>query len=123
MTKLIIGIASTDYIRRRTIDIAAGRLVPKDSDPKIWLTSLESIGKLLDGNNSALLDAIRVHHPETVSELAKLTGREQSNVSRTLSRMADFHMVELQDNNRGGKKPVVNWDELSVKTEYSVDAA
>lgn len=113
MRKLIIGIASSEVIRKRTIDIAAGRLVPKKDDPKIWVSSMESIGRLLSRDNYLLIEAIRQHRPPTISELAKLVHREQANVSRTLSRMADFHIVELVENN-GKKKPEVNWDEISI---------
>ena len=60
-----------------------------------------------------MIEAIRRHHPQTVSELAKLVGREQSNVSRTLSRMADFHLVELVKAN-GKKQPLVKWDEIRI---------
>lgn len=113
MVRLLIGIASSEYIRQRTVDIAAGRLVPKDGDPKIWVSSMESIGRLLSKDNYAMIEAIRTHHPETISELAKLVSREQANVSRTLSRMADFHLVDFEEGN-GKKKPVVNWDEIAI---------
>ena len=113
MVKLIIGIASSQYIRQRTIDIAAGRLVPKEDDPRVWVSSMESIGRLLSKDNYAMIEAIRTHHPETISELAKLVSREQANVSRTLSRMADFHLVDFEEGN-GKKKPVVNWDEIAI---------
>ncbi len=121
MRTLIIGVASLDYIRQRTIDIAAGRIVPKKTDPKIWFTSLESLGRILNDNNRAMLDAIREHHPATVSELARLIGREQGNVSRTLSKMVEFHMVELVDNG-ASKMPVVDWDEINIKTQHALAA-
>ena len=105
--------ASSETIRQRTIDIAAGRLVPKEDDPKIWVSSMESIGRLLSKENYAMIEAIRQHHPLTISDLAKLVHREQANVSRTLSRMADFHIVELVETN-GKKKPVVNWEEIAI---------
>lgn len=113
MMKLVIGIASGQYIRQRTIDIAAGRVVPKQDDPKVWVSSMESIGRLLSKDNYAMIEAIRTHHPETISELAKLVSREQANVSRTLSRMADFHLVAFEEGN-GKKKPIVNWDEIAI---------
>ena len=113
MNRLIIGIASSQYIRQRAIDIAAGRIVPKKNDPKIWVSSLESIGRLLSADNYAMIEAIRMHHPETISELAKLVSREQANVSRTLSRMADFHLVDFEESN-GRKKPVVKWGEIVI---------
>lgn len=114
MSKLVIGIASGKYIRQRTIDIAAGRIVPKKGDPKIWVTSMDSMARLLNEENLAMLKIIREKHPDTVSALAKLIGREQGNVSRTLSRMANFHLVELVENN-GRKTPQVDWDELIFK--------
>jgi predicted transcriptional regulator len=113
MRTLVIGMASSQYIRQRTIDIAAGRIVPKASDPKVWVSSMESIGRLLSTDNYAMIEAIRTHHPATISELAKLVSREQANVSRTLSRMADFHIVDFEESN-GKKRPVVNWDEISI---------
>ena len=113
MVKLVIGIASSEYIRQRMIDIAAGRVVPEEVEPKVWVTSMESIGRLLSKENCAMIEAIRTHHPATVSELAKLVHRAQGNVSRTLSRMADFHMVEMIESN-GKKQPVVPWDEISI---------
>jgi len=111
--KLVIGIASSDYIRQRTMAIAAGRVTPKKDDPKVWVTSMESIGRLLSKDNYAMIDVIRKHHPATISDLAKLMGREQANVSRTLKRMADFHIVEFVEAN-GKKTPVVNWDEIAI---------
>lgn len=113
MAKLIIGIASSEYIRQRSIDIAAGRIVPKNGGPKIWVSSMEPIGRLLSADNYAMIEAIRTHHPETISELAKLVSREQANVSRTLSRMADFHLVDFEESN-GRKKPVVKWDAIAI---------
>ena len=74
---------------------------------------MESIGRLLSKDNYAMIEAIRQYHPETISDLAKLINREQANVSRTLSRMADFHIVDLIETN-GKKQPVVNWDEIAI---------
>ncbi len=113
MAKLIIGIASSEVLRQRTIDIAAGRIAPKKDEPKVWVSSMESIGRLLSKENYRLIEAIRQHHPLTISDLARLVQREQANVSRTLSRMADFHIVELVETN-GKKKPEVYWDEISI---------
>lgn len=114
MSKLVIGIASGKYIRQRSIDIAAGRIVPKKDDPKIWVTSMDSMARLLNEENLAMLQIIRKQHPETISALAKIIGREQSNVSRTLSRMANFHLVELVEAH-GKKMPQVDWDELTFR--------
>ncbi len=113
MRKLVIGVASGAVIRQRTMDIAAGRVRPDDSDPKIWVTSLVSVGRLLNAENLAMIDTIREKHPATITDLARLMNREQSNVSRTLKRMSEFHIVEF-DETGGRKTPVVNWDEISI---------
>ncbi len=42
-----IGIASQEKIRERVLAIAKGELKPKESDPKIWFTSMESLTKTL----------------------------------------------------------------------------
>lgn len=122
MTKqLVIGIAPLQYIRQRTIDIAAGRVTPEPDDPKVWFTSLESLGRLLNDKNTAMLETIRDYHPSTVSELAQLTHRAQSNVSRTLAKMAYFQLVQLLDNGVS-KTPVVDWDEIMIKTPHALTA-
>ncbi len=113
MRKLVIGVASKAFVRKRTIDIAAGRIKSKDTDPKIWVTSMESVGRLLNADNLSMIDTIREKHPATISDLAKLMKREQSNVSRTLKRMAEFHIVEF-DEAHGKKTPIVTWDEISI---------
>lgn len=113
MKKLIIGVASTTFIRQYTMDIASGRIKPKETDPKIWVSSVESVGRLLNAENLAMINIIRTQHPSTISDLAKLMNREQSNVSRTLKRMAEFHIVDLEETH-GKKMPVVNWDEISI---------
>ncbi|WP_409526408.1 MarR family transcriptional regulator [Nitrincola sp. MINF-07-Sa-05] len=121
MKRLIIGVASKSFTRQRTIDIAAGRIKPKDTDPKIWVNSVESVGRLLNAENLAMIGAIRTQHPATISDLAKLMKREQSNVSRTLKRMAEFHIVEFEESH-GKKMPVVNWDEISLHIPTSTAA-
>lgn len=113
MRKLVIGVAPSAFIRQRTIDIAAGRVKAKSSEPKLWVTSMASIGRLLNAENLAMIDTIRKQHPASISELAKLMNREQSNVSRTLKRMSEFHIVAF-DETRGKKMPVINWDEISI---------
>ena len=113
MKKLIIGIASKEFIRNRTIDIAAGRIKQTDSDPKVWMTSMETLGRLLNKDNLAMINIIREKHPATISDLAKLMKREQSNVSRTLKRMFEFHIVEFSEA-EGKKTPIINWDEISI---------
>jgi predicted transcriptional regulator len=42
MKTLKVGIASLEYMKKRTLAIARGRLKPAKDDPKMWFTSPES---------------------------------------------------------------------------------
>lgn len=72
MNTLRIGIASQKEIRQRTIDIASGRLTPKNTDPKVWFTSVESLAQVLSEDNRAMISSIRKYQPTSVSALAQI---------------------------------------------------
>ena len=90
-----IGIAPQARIRERMLAIARGELKPKASDPKIWFTSMRSLSQVLSDENRALLEVIRTAKPESISELADLTGRKQGNLSRTLKTMSRYGLVKM----------------------------
>jgi predicted transcriptional regulator len=90
-----IGIAPQARIRARMLAIARGQLKPKASDPKIWFTSMRSLSQVLSDENRALLEVIRTAKPDSISELADLTGRKQGNLSRTLKTMSRYGLVKL----------------------------
>lgn len=115
---LHIGIASRETMKRRTIAIAKGELRPGAGDPRIWFTSFESLGKVLSERNMLLLEIIRHSKPRSVTELARLSGRAKSNLSRTLSNMEGLGLVEMRtEDNR--KVPTVNYDR--VQFELALD--
>jgi len=95
MKVIRIGIAPQDRIRERMLAIASGELKPKASDPKIWFTSMRSLSQVLSDENRALLEVIRTAKPESISELADLTGRKQGNLSRTLKTMSRYGLVKM----------------------------
>jgi len=95
MSILKIGIMPRNQFQKRLIDIAAGRYQPKRGEPEVWFSSIESISKVLSGNNIRLLKIIAEHHPETLKELAELSGRKSSNLSRTLKTMERYGIVKL----------------------------
>lgn len=89
--------------RERTLAIARGEYTPKPGEPKIWFPSMKSLSEVLSDNNRELLHIIRERHPESISELAKMTGRKQSNLSRTLKTMERYGFVALKRQNRAVK--------------------
>jgi predicted transcriptional regulator len=95
-TKVVrIGIAPQARIRERMLAIARGELKPKASDPKIWFTSMRSLSQVLSDENRALIEVIRTAKPQSISELADLTGRKQGNLSRTLKTMSRYGLVKM----------------------------
>jgi predicted transcriptional regulator len=95
-----IGIASQEKIRARILAIAKGEIKPKASDPTIWFTSMQSLSQVLSDENRALLEVIRSARPESISELADITGRKQSNLSRTLKTMSKYGLIKMEKNKR-----------------------
>jgi len=62
----------------------------------IWFDSLKSVANVLSKENQQLLKVISEQEPQSVTELAALTGRAVSNVSRTLKTMGKYNLVEMQ---------------------------
>jgi predicted transcriptional regulator len=95
MKALKVGIASYEDMKARTMAIARGALKPKPGDPKVWFPSAESLVRVLSDRNRALLATIRKAQPKSLADLAELTGRKKSNLSRTLKTMERYGIVKL----------------------------
>jgi predicted transcriptional regulator len=109
---LRIGIAPREYIKQRTIDVVRGRKFGPN-EPRHWVSSFESLAKVLTERNMLLLEMIRNSQPKSMSELAKLSGRAKSNLSRTLHTMESMGLVELTLVTGGKKVPTVIYDSLT----------
>jgi predicted transcriptional regulator len=93
---LRIGIASREEIRAKTIAIARGKYKPSPDEPKVWFASLESLAQVLSKKNQLLLELIRQAQPASLKELATLSHRKESNLSRTLHTMEHYQLVRLR---------------------------
>lgn len=114
MSKLKIGIMSRELFQRRMIDIAAGKISAKSGESKIWFSSIKSLGEVLSENNIRLLKLIKEHHPETLAELARLSDRQTSNLSRTLKTMEKYGIVELKKHAQK-VQPIVKATEFDIQ--------
>lgn len=112
---LHIGIAPRDYVKQRTMDVVRGKPFGP-GEPRHWVSSLESLAKVLTDNNMILLEMIRNSKPQSLTELSKMSGRAKSNLSRTLHTMESLGLVELRSEASGKKVPTVVYD--SLKFEY-----
>ncbi|WJG09404.1 MarR family transcriptional regulator [Aliiglaciecola sp. LCG003] len=85
-----------------------GQTTDPDYPVDIWFDSLKSVANVLSKENQQLLKMIAEHQPQSVTELAMLTGRAVSNVSRTLKTLGTYNLVEMQKSPHG----------LAVKLQY-----
>ena len=118
---LKIGIAPLADIRARTIAIARGEFTPGPGDPRVWFTSVESLAQVLSSKNQRLLDTIKRVRPGSLKELARLAGRQESNLSRTLRTMERYGLVKLARSKEGTLVPSVPYDR--VLFDFSLDRA
>ncbi len=107
MTTLKVGIATYDQMKARTMAIAKGEHKPKRGEPKVWFTSMESFARILSDHNRELLDLMIETEPDSIAELAELSGRAKGNLSRTLKTMERYGLVVLEKGPKGRIKPRV----------------
>ncbi len=62
--------------------------------------SVETLLRLLTPQNRELLAIIRDKKPQSIAELAELTGRAQPNLTRTLGKLEAIGFVHLKSVNR-----------------------
>jgi predicted transcriptional regulator len=114
MTTLRVGIANYDEMKARTMAVARGERRVAPNEPKVWFTSTESFAKVLSAGNRELLRVIAEKAPGSVDELARLTGKAKSNLSRTLRTMEGYGLVVLERGERGRITPKVMHDRVEL---------
>jgi len=119
---LRIGIASRDEIRARTMAIVRGERKRDPHEPRVWFISIESLAQVLSSKNQLLLELIEKAKPASMSELAKLSGREESNLSRTLRTMERYGLVRLIRTDRR-VVPEVPYDRVAFELPITTQAA
>lgn len=119
MKTLMIGIARYEDMKERTLQIARGERKVKRGEPKVWFTSIESFAKVLSERNRTLLELIHEHQPQSLTELAELSGREKSNLSRTLKTMENYGLVSLKEGPGGSIIPRVPYSHIELNLALS----
>ena len=119
MKTLLIGIASFEEMKSRTMAVARGEHRISRTEPKVWFTSTESFAKVLSAGNRELLRLIAEQSPGSLDELSRLTGRAKSNLSRTLKTMEGYGLVLLERGDRGRIKPKVTHDRIELDLQLT----
>lgn len=91
------------------------RTVPKDAAGTSF-ESVEALLRLLTPQNRRLLAIIRDKKPQSIAELAELTGRAQPNLTRTLGKLEAVGFVLLKSINRR-KVPTAAVRSLRIKID------
>lgn len=119
--KVRIGIMSEELIRIRLLAIAQGKYQPKKNEPKMWFTSINAISQLLRPENLELLRLIQSQKPESLTQLAELTGRAKSNLSNTLKNLSDKGFVRLEPSCSNSLKPVAIYTDFEIVTDLKLE--
>jgi len=115
MSTLKVGIASYDEMKALTLAIAHGQRKLAPQEPRVWFPSTESFAKVLSAGNRELLRLISEEAPGSLDELAQLSGRKKSNLSRTLKTMASYGLVRLERGARGRIAAKVVHDRIELE--------
>lgn len=101
-------------------DLKAGKITEKQK-PNIVARAPEDIAKILTNQRIRLLQVIREKKPESISELARLLDRSQSNVSNDVKYLEEIGLLELEEK-KGPilhKKPIVDYDVVRITVDLS----
>jgi predicted transcriptional regulator len=99
------------------IEIARGDR-PSAQEPKVWVSSLDALFKVLTEKNMLLLELIRNSEPQSLTELAKRTDRALPNLTRTLRSLERLGIVAIEARRDGTKVPVVLWQGDRIELDF-----
>ena len=87
-----------------------------ESEPqKIVARNTDDIGKILTRERIRLLHTIRTNKPESISELARMLNRKESNVHNDITFLEGIGLLEIKKGGNNVKKiPVVDYDALHI---------
>ena len=103
-------------LRKEMKAVARGeKPAPRDAGGTSF-DSVEVLLRLLTPQNRELMATIRDRKPQSIAELAQLTGRAQPNLTRTLSKLAAVGFVRLNTVDRR-KVPTTTINSLRIKID------
>ena len=114
MKTLLVGIASYQRMKERTLEIVRGKRKIPRGEPKVWFTSIESFARVLSDRNRELLKLIHEQQPDSLAELAEMSGRQKSNLSRTLKTMEHYGLVNMKRGPKGRLAPRVPYSHIKL---------
>jgi predicted transcriptional regulator len=109
-------IQSLSSLREEMKAVARGKRVAPAAAGKPSFNSVEAVLRLLTPDNRRLLALIRDRKPQSIAELVSLTGRAQSNLTRTLAKLRAAGFVTMKTAGRR-KAPSVTVEKIVVEID------
>ncbi|MGE5034953.1 MULTISPECIES: HVO_A0114 family putative DNA-binding protein [Yersinia] len=97
--------------QKRCVIGIRGQTPDPDYPVDIWFDSLKSVANVLSKENQHLLTVITEQQPQSLTEIASLSGRALSNVCRTLKTMEKHNLVRMIPNGNAVQVKILadNW--------------
>jgi len=119
---LKIGIISREDYKKRTNAIARGEYKQRKEETKVWFESVQSMAQVLSNENQKLLKIIKEQKPASLKELELISGRKRGNLSRTLSTMSRYGIVDLVKQKNRAVKPILRATDFKVEFGLNIAA-
>lgn len=114
-------IQDLDSLEREMRAVARGeRPAPADA-AKPSFNSVEAVVRLLTPENRQLLAVIRDRKPQSVAELAQMSGRAQPNLTRTLAKLESAGFITMKAVGRRRKAPSAVIKKIVVEIDPYAD--
>jgi len=122
MKQVNVGIMPLKDFQAYTKAIVTGKHKRKRGEPRIWFSSMASLAQVLSDQNRELLSLIAEQKPESITELARLSDRSQSNLTRTLKKMESYGLVTMKIGKHGSKQPCVPYSDIVLDMSIASSA-
>jgi predicted transcriptional regulator len=109
-------IISHEALKAEMQAVARGEKPAPSDAATASFNSVEALARLLTPENRSLLAVIRDRKPQSIAELAKLTGRAESNLTRTLDKLGAMGLLTFETEGRR-KVPTANIGRITVEID------
>lgn len=115
---LIVSVESLSALEDRAdhaFDSAlSGEIPDGDAPRRLSFETADQLAQVFSPRAIDLLQAIARERPESMRAAARLVDRDIKQVSKNLERLAEYGVVEFEQNGRA-KRPVVPYDEIDIR--------
>lgn len=111
---MVIRIHPLKQLKAEMLAVARGVRKPPADAGRVSFDSAAAVLRLLTPENRQLLAVIQDKRPASVADLARLVGRAEPNVSRTLGKLVSGGFVRLKPGQGRAKVPEVLIRRLTV---------